>query len=385
MPKKSHKDRAKARELIKELYLAGFTPLEIEELTEANWKRNTISKYCKGLEVKDTSEKSKVMDLLKEFVSNDGSWEEMEYYVKTKKSLESENLDLDDVIEQKKQIEYNDLNLEDVGFINEKLREKKLKWTEFIGHIELAFSVVNIGYSIEELKILRDKTLENGGIEPTIRTINYVLSEAEIQKEIQKGKKIIENLKDEARVEERRKDELMHQIKINQFYVGYAEKLLNEYNLGPFTLQMILTTAKKFGEPFVILQALNTYGNLDKLQKNVQSKIVKIKAYEDEISNLQIQKENNEAQIADLYRKIGAIEEKNRHMVTLHNVANLLGNPAEAQINPDAFMTISLSLLIGMRDFGFTHSAALPKWDTYIKKHVDNAANLLNNIIVGKL
>ena len=78
-------ERAKARQLMRELYLSGFTSQEIEELTEARWKSNTISKYCRDLEVKDTSEKNKALGLLKEFILNDGSWDELEYYIKQKR------------------------------------------------------------------------------------------------------------------------------------------------------------------------------------------------------------------------------------------------------------------------------------------------------------
>jgi hypothetical protein len=85
-------ERAEARRLMKELYINGFLPNEIEFLTKDRWKRDTISKYCRNLEVKDTSEKDEALALMKEFVMINGSWDELTYYVKTKRSLDSDDL-----------------------------------------------------------------------------------------------------------------------------------------------------------------------------------------------------------------------------------------------------------------------------------------------------
>jgi len=134
-----------------------------------------------------------------------------------------------------------------------------------------------------------------------------------------------------------------------------------------------------------VLQALNTYGNLRKLEENVQTKIEAIKGYVNDIIRLQAQKENNESQIADLYRRIGAIESKHKQSKVLQNIANLLNNPTKAEISHEEYMILSLSLLIGIRDYSLIHSAALPKWNMYVKTHVDKAVNMLNNIIMGKL
>jgi hypothetical protein len=164
--------------------MAGFTPQEIEELTEARWKSSTIARYCRELEVKDTSEKNQALGLLKEFIQNDGSWEELEFYVKTKKSLESENLILDDIIEQKKEIDYHGVDLSIIGSINDMLRKENTKWDWFFKYFNLVINVINLGYSLSELEALKQKTLEWGGFDSVIRNISYALTEAEVHKKI---------------------------------------------------------------------------------------------------------------------------------------------------------------------------------------------------------
>jgi hypothetical protein len=385
MPKISRDVRAKARQLISELYSVGFTPKEIEELTEARWKSNTISKYCRGLEVKDSSEKNEALALLKEFILNDGSWDELEFYVKTKKNMSSEDLVLDDLIELKKDIDYHGLDLSTVGSINGLLRKNDTKWDWFLDYFVKVGAVVELGYTVEDLEALKQKTLEFGGLNTVFSTIAYAYTEAEAKKEISKFNKHIESMKDEAKAEERNLEEIMHRIKINQFYFDYAEKLLNVYKLDPIALQTILTLAQKYGEPTIVLQALNTYGNLRKLKGKMQVMIAAIKAYDEDISKLQAQKEINESQIAELHRTIGVIKEKYKQSRTLQNIANLLNNPTNAEISPNEFKLLSLALLIGIRDYSYINSAALPKWKIYVKNHVDNATNTLNNIITGKL
>ena len=213
----------------------------------------------------------------------------------------------------------------------------------------------------------------------------YAFSEAEVQKEISSLNKNIEKIVDEARGEQRKLEEIIHQAKIKQFYVDYAEKLLNIFKLDPISLQTIINVAENFGEPTIILQALNTYGNLTRLKENVQKKLEALKTYNEEIITLQAQKENNESQIADLYRRLGIIEEKQRESRILQNIANLLRDPSNADIPPREFMLLSLALLIGIRDFSFTHSTTLPKWNAYVKSHLDTSVENLNNIVSGKL
>ena len=174
----------------------------------------------------------------------------------------------------------------------------------------MVLDVLELGYTYPDLETLKQKTLEFGGLAPAIRTISYVLTEADVQKKISEFNKDIENLVAEAKAEERRLEEIMHQIKIKQIFVDYAEKFLNVYKLDPITLQTILTVAQQYGEPMIVLQSLSTYGSLRKLEENVQTKIEAIKTYNDDIIKLQAQKENNESQIADLYRIIGVIQEK---------------------------------------------------------------------------
>ena len=98
--KLSQVDRAKAREHIKELFIAGFSPAEIMFLAggkDSHWKESTIKKYCRGLEVKDTKMKERTLGLLEEYVTQDGDWGELGDYVRDKKALEKEGLSFNDL------------------------------------------------------------------------------------------------------------------------------------------------------------------------------------------------------------------------------------------------------------------------------------------------
>lgn len=384
-PKITRAERAIARQMILELYTAGFTPGEIEYLCNARWKNNTIAKYCRGLEVKRTSEKDRALGLMKEFILNDGSWEELEYYIETKKKLGTEGLNIGEVIEQKKNIDFHKLELTEIASISTTLKDKGSNWTQFLDYMKLVLDVLKLGYTVPDLETLYTKTLELGGIESTIRNIVYAFSEVEVQKEINACNKKIENLIDKRRGEERKLEEIMHQAKIKQIYVGYAERLLDTFKLDPFALQTILIMAENFGEPTNILQALITYGTQSRLEENVQKKREALKTYDAEIVKLQAQKQNCESDIADLHRRIGAIEEKYKQSTKLQQIVNLIDDPLNAEIPPQEFMLLSLAVLIGIRNYSSTHSTALPKWEAFVKTHVDTAVDRLNNIFSGKL
>jgi hypothetical protein len=71
--------------------------------------------------------------------------------------------------------------------------------------------------------------------------------------------------------------------------------------------------------------------------------------------------------------------------IRLQNISNLISDPSNADIPPREFYLLSLAILIGIRDYFFTHSTALPKWNTFVKRHVDTIVDILNNIVSGKL
>ena len=93
----------------------------------------------------------------------------------------------------------------------------------------------------------------------------------------------------------------------------------------------------------------------------------------------------HESQINELLIRIGRIKENYRQSRIIQNIVNILYEPMRAELSPEEFKILSLSILIGIRDYATINQASLPKWKNYVKNNIENAVTTLNNIVMGKL
>jgi hypothetical protein len=146
-----------------------------------------------------------------------------------------------------------------------------------------------------------------------------------------------------------------------------------------------LELAQKYGEPDTIFQALISYGSLNRLEEEI--KYAQQAREEEEIILKERQRTRVFAEnyIQELNREIGAIQERQRESRVLQNIASLLYNPSETQLDPERFLVICFHLLNSIRDYAFSHKEDLPKWDLHMRNYVENAVKNLRSIIAGRL
>jgi hypothetical protein len=379
----SRGDRANARENIRVLFNFGFIEGEIGYF--ANWlKVDTIKKYCRGLEVKSMEEKERILALLGEFSGIDGDWDELEYFVDSKKKLMKEDLSLDDLLTLKNDVDRFNIDLKDFGRLSASFDKDNKDWEWFLDKVSMLNQLQELGYTIEiltEIKELTDKI----GLEATFeRIVNVVIVEKN-KATLEKFKKIEEERVTELKDVENKIKQLNLEYTTKKTHVNYAEKLIDEYNLDLSALKTIISTAEKWGEPIDIMEALNKYNKLQEIDINIKAKKEELKTSTEEISTKKTEKENLETQVNVIHHKIGEIEERHRHSRKLQKIANLLDDPAGAKLSFQEFNILCLSLLIAIRDFAYSHSGSMTLYNRYVKIHVENATNNLNNIVSGKL
>ena len=376
-------DRARARKNMEKLYTLGFLPDEIVYF--ASWvKADTVKRYCRGLEVKESTQKEHRMALLGQFASMNGKWEELEYYIETKTKLENEGMSLDDILAIKKSIETHKISLKDLGLITSQLEAQGQDWTWLLTHVSTTKQVFTQGWTPESLALLRKKTAEMG-LMSLLENIGHALTREEMDVEIKDFHQRMDKLLAEEKeiINNIIQLDLKHAAKIT--HIQYAETLQDQYKFDINAIATILKTAEKGGDPIHVLDQLNKYLKTQELEAKLQSQQEKNEVLFREILGRMYTKEELEKEVNELHMKIGAIEERHRHSRVLQNIANLLDNPAGTELTPQNFNTLSLKLLTSIRDYAYHHTGSNATYERHVKNHVDNAVNTLNNIVSGKL
>ncbi len=236
-------DRARARKNIETLYSLGFKPEEI--IVFANWiSAETVKKYCRGLEVKGLTQKEHAMDLRSQFAAANGSWEELEYYIESKNKIEATQTSLDDLLNLISSIDNHEFSLNDVNLITAKLDENNLTWGLFIEQLSSFLKVVELGWTIESLETLREKTTRMGFM-PFMETIAFTLTREELKVKIDEFNKEIEERVAEAKRVETKIERLDTQYAARLTHISYAETLQDTYKIDLNALGIILETAEK--------------------------------------------------------------------------------------------------------------------------------------------
>ena len=381
MKKKPRSVKRQARECIEKLYTLGFTPGEISYYVD--WiKLDTIKRYCRGLEVKDTTQKETVLGLLEEYVNMDGDWDELESYIENKKEIQKGEPGLEELKKLQKQINEFDIDLKELDKISTKLYEVDRDWGWLLEQVLGFFKLIEQGWTPEDLAVIKEKT-EGFGVRSLIENIFFAYSKEQIKKALDEELLNIEKLHVEQRKIQNQIDTLRNQKAVLTGYIKYAELLQEKYHFDLNALQTILAIAENGEDPIYVLDQVNKYLQTEELDARIKAQQEALH----EIINTLKERETNlselDKKINEANRKIGAIEERHRRSQSLQLIAELLDNPTGAKITPQAFIPISLSLIVGIRDYAYTHSTSLTNYNNYVKRHIDNAATNLTLIISG--
>ena len=382
--KLSHRDRAQAREHIRELFMAGFSPAEIMFFAggkDSHWKLSTIKKYCSGLEVKNTKMKERTLQLLQEYVIQDGDWDELESYVNEKKMLKKENIGFDELLAIKQEIDARRIDFDSLAEIGNQLFTRNISWVEFIEIIKTLMNVLGLGYTEEDLALLHEKTLAYGGMRGLVSTIQYAIMEKDALKTLQEMNTQADAIHADSEAAMRMLEETQYNTRMIQGHADFARVLIDEHHIDPLSFRAILETARKYGEPMNILQAINTYANLNALLIEFHAQTGFLQGLNDTIKKYQKEASTWEDVINELHRRIGAIEEQTRHNRALQNIANLLTQPTQATLGPIEFMLLAQAIFLGIRAYALTHRLDLPLWTLAVEDQLERIVSSLNKVI----
>ena len=87
----------RVKELMRKLREAGFTNLEVSELTGHAWSEPTVKLYTRGITVRDPVPKQKAIELLADLAARGMTLEQVQQAILMKRDLEAKELSIDDV------------------------------------------------------------------------------------------------------------------------------------------------------------------------------------------------------------------------------------------------------------------------------------------------
>ncbi|MCK4817141.1 hypothetical protein KA005_15330, partial [bacterium] len=163
-------------------------------------------------------------------------------------------------------------------------------------------------------------------------------------------------------------------------YMNVAQSLVSDHSFDLHSLNTLLEVARKYGSPTVILEALNSYQNLQKFKTEIDA--IRI-----EIGRLVEERRVKEAEIVSLNRfieranrAIGEIEAGYKNSLTVQVIAELVNGIGEIEIDPFRFKQISLLFLLGINQFAKKHSSVLVDWEKNVSFYLKYTIEALTGI-----
>jgi hypothetical protein len=372
---------------MKTLFSYGFTSLDLSFLTGGRWKAESIRKYCRGLEVKDVLMKEKVMNKLLEFVEMDLEWNDVEKTVDFNEKLNREipGLKLDDLLVGLKEIQKRDHKVTDILNLLSFMKQNNQSLDAMYSRLKNLDKLFNKGWTptifdnyIKAAKSFGDPEMITRALEmhetlTKMTGLLKLLDEERMTKNslIEKQELVLKDLE--------------NKIEFNKNIYELTLMLVTIYGFDLPTFNSLVELAKKHGSSLEVIALLNTYNDKKQLEKELMRLKSEIEVFREETNILRQMNLNLYAVNADLNQKIGSISEKFKSSLLLQKIAKLLDNPIDLILEKDEFINLVYKLVVSIRDFGYINRSILGSWTLYVQSYIVNTANILSDMMVGKI
>jgi len=202
------------------------------------------------------------------------------------------------------------------------------------------------GFGVNEYEKVADLVQKYGSAKKLLDAINAYDTYSNIQDKINKKKANLTNLKTDTQ-----KLQLKHAH--IQTAVNMCEKLIGEYDFGLDIISAILSTAEKYGEPIVVLKAVEAYSKLEVILQEIDKQQGIISANKKEIAQLDGRHEDALKKLKSLNdlalkvgNEVGRVEGEMSANDYLKKLLMLINEPYSAEysdhINTAIFLALSL-------------------------------------------
>lgn len=380
LPRRSASQRDEAVSFMKELREHGFTNRDVEVLVGGRWKEATIKRYTRGVKVGSTEERDLVLETYSSFVAAGRTLEDVEGYLAVDNLLESQRVSLETIVQFISGLTSQRVNLSEFTDLYMEISDQEYTVTEISKDMDALRSLEQDGISRETMRELNRNTIKFGGLENFLKVISayeglQVLLEARLIASDTLYNHQLEIKKIEGEINEAQ----ARALSIIS-YMNVAQSLVSDHSFDLHSLNTLLEVARKYGSPTVILEALNSYQNLQKFKTEIDA--IRI-----EIGRLVEERRAKEAEIVSLNRfieranrAIGEIEAGYKNSLTVQVIAELVNGIGEIEIDPFRFKQISLLFLLGINQFAKKHSSVLVDWEKNVSFYLKYTIEALTGI-----
>ena len=351
----------------------GFSNRDIEVLVGGRWKEPTIKRYTRGVKVMNTSERDHLLQVLSTLISKNLSIQNVEDTLNTEKLLSAQGLKLELLLNFYSLIMKQKIDVAKMMDLNEKLMtsgksiDNLLNSKVYLSKLEL------LGITEEIIRKIINETEKFGDLSTFLKGISIYKDLIEMNLEYRKIHENIRQLKIDSKEIEALNDRQQSEIILYQSYINIAKSLITEHNLDPITLKTLMEIIKKIGEPFQVLDSLNTYGSIEEINETLLNKQTEYKMLEKNLKEKIAELEGFNLFIEEANRHIGEIKANYESSLLLQQLNDLIGKPTEISIEPIEFLKISLLILMGLNLYATSNKTSLPQWESDIKIYVSRA------------
>lgn len=375
LPELLKPQRNQAFNLIKDLKRAGFTNHEIEVLINGRWSESTIKRETRGVKSTSKTEKDAVLQTFSNFTLRGYKPEDAEGYMRTRDLLDEIGLEMNVFLDLLKKLIEHDIPIMDLITLQHRLEQASQSVEDLTNMITKYNNLIEKGLTPEILNFLQKSAEKFGGLQGLLKALDQY-----------------ENLENMEKIRESFSKELIkiekEQEEINQFnerlnneairfssIIDFTRKLVEESNFDYNSIIMLTQAAEKFGKPFQIIEAINTFGNLENL-KTETNKLSSEKALlAEENKKLKAEYETLRKFVQEANQDLGEIKAKYQESRRIGILCDLILEPSRMEVEPEEFIRLSLMILSGMLQYGKSHARDLEKWDRSVKFLVKRAAD----------
>jgi predicted nucleic acid-binding Zn-ribbon protein len=288
-------DLDRAKELMIMLREMGFTNKDISMLTGGKWSEPTVKIYTKGSSIKDSSIKDDALTMLYHMINKGLTIDDVKLTINVKGALDSKGVSLNDLLALLDEVKRSNLNLSELMNAYKAIKGSGLPLAKLNEVLSYKSMLDGLGLTVEGLREICKVSEAYGGYNGLINAIKAYDSLKAIESKVNalrleqnKLEEHVNMLKEEVKGLEEEKSRIKDSLSL---YEG-----LRKLGFDEEMLKGIKNLSEKYGGANSVIEAINTYGSLDDLRREV-------KGLEDRKHNLELELKN----IDDKYSHIKSI------------------------------------------------------------------------------
>jgi predicted nucleic acid-binding Zn-ribbon protein len=324
-------DLSKAKQLMGTLREAGYTNLEVSELTDGAWTKPTIKLYTRGVEVKDSSIKQNEVNMIAEMVRKGLSLDQVQFALSVKTGLDSKGLNFEGVSTFLEAAERAGLTLNPLILLLQDLGEVLPDPTinDLTDLIAIRDELKTQGIGLLELKNLANTSRKFGGLTGMLQAVNAYEDLESIQEEIKKSSAQKQEIA--AEINSMKTDNAKLQSEKESIRISLKPyEYLRSVGFDLPIFEALAQTCKKHGDNMKqVLEAVNAYSNMtdiklesEEFERRKQMIGIELKESEAKHAHLQTILHMSNALLYEFHYSVDAIRE-------LHDMAKRYSEPVE--------------------------------------------------------